>query len=504
MLTNEQAERELEDFAIECAADPVRWSRFAWNWGKGDLAGVDGVREWQLEVMEAIGVHLRNPKTRFTPLKIAIASGHGIGKSAEIAMICNWAMSTAVGTRIVVTANTENQLRTKTSPELGKWFRSAINSHWFEINALSIKAKDAGEKDNWKLDLLNWSEENSEAFAGLHNKGKRILIIFDEASGIPPKIWEVVEGAMTDADTEIIFLAFGNPTQNTGRFKDCFDRDRKYWKTKQIDSRTVEGTNLLFFEELKEKYGEDSDIFKVRVRGQFPSQSVKQFISQDLILQSMNRQVSELQYSFAPAIIGVDYAWEGDDEIVIFLRKGIYSEILEVIPKNNNDNLIAQKIVHYEKVYNVQAVFVDLGGGGNGLLSAGLNLGRQWIGVWFSHGSSDAQYLNKRAEMIGNIRDWLKQGGVLPKDDGLMYELMSFETIPHTAGKIQFEAKKDMKKRGLPSPNKADALGLTFAYPVTNAARFDEDDGGVRTHFFSRRDNGAVGEQNPVYGGWRR
>ena len=166
-----------------------------------------------------------------------------------------------------------------------------------------------------------WSEHNTEAFAGLHNKGKRIVLVFDEASAIADKVWEVAEGALTDEETEIIWVAFGNPTRNTGRFRECFRRYKHRWHHAQIDSRTVEGTNKAQIAKWAEDYGEESDFFKVRVRGMFPSMSARQFISETDVAAAYGRHVPESAYAFAPKIITVDPAWEGDDEFVIGLRR---------------------------------------------------------------------------------------------------------------------------------------------------------------------------------------
>jgi hypothetical protein len=183
----------------------------------------------------------------------------------------------------VLTANTDTQLRTKTWPEVSKWFRLAINAHWWTVNATSIVSREKGHERIWRADAIPWSENNTEAFAGLHNKGKRIVVIFDEASAIADKIWEVTEGALTDEDTEIIWLAFGNPTQNTGRFRECFGKYKHRWKTFQIDSRTVEGTNKEQLDKWIEDYGEDSDFVRIRVRGEFPRAGSSQFIASDAV-----------------------------------------------------------------------------------------------------------------------------------------------------------------------------------------------------------------------------
>ena len=459
-------ESELIELAAACSLDPLRWVNMAYDWGHGELAEFKGPRDWQAEVMSDIGNHLQNPATRYQPLMLSVASGHGIGKSAGIGMIVNWALSTCEDCKIVITANTDNQLRTKTAPEVGKWQRLAINSHWLDPQATSIAVKDKEHAKSWRADFTPWSEHNTEAFAGLHNKGKRIVLIFDEASAIADKVWEVAEGALTDEGTEIIWLAFGNPTRNSGRFRECFRRFKHRWKCRQIDSRTVEGTNKDQIAKWAADFGEDSDFFKVRVRGMFPSMSSRQFISDADVSAAYERKIEPAQYAFAPKIITVDPAWEGDDEFVIGMRQGLMFKILHTMPKNDNDLIAAGVIARLEDEHNADAVFIDAGYG-TGIYSAGQGLGRDWTLVWFASASSDAGCLNKRAEMWKLARDWLKSGGCLPSDPTLRDELQAPETVPRVDGKIQIESKKEMKARSIPSPNRADALVLSFAFPVT-------------------------------------
>lgn len=456
---------EIIDYAAKYATDPLRWVNFAYDWGVGELVEYSGPRTWQADMLAEIRDHLSNPETRFQPLMIAVASGHGIGKSAEIGMIVNWALSTCEDTKVVITANTDTQLRTKTSPEVAKWQRLSITSHWFDPQATSIASKDKDHTKNWRADFVPWSEHNTEAFAGLHNKGKRIVLIFDEASAIADKVWEVAEGALTDEDTEIIWVAFGNPTRNTGRFRECFRRFKHRWKTRQIDSRTVEGTNKEQIAKWVEDFGEDSDFVKVRVRGLFPSMSSRQFIGEDDVSAAYGRKIEPQQYDFAPKILTLDNAWEGDDEGVIGLRQGLHFKVLETFAKNDNDVAIAQRLAKYEDEEGADAVFIDAGYG-TGVVSIGKSWGRKWQLVWFSGESSDPGCLNKRAEMYKLGRDWLKAGGCLPEDPILRDEIQAPETVPRMDGKIQIESKKEMKKRGVPSPNRCDSWILSFAYPV--------------------------------------
>ena len=466
------------ELAAACRFSPKRWSRLAWDWGMGELKDYDGPRPWQDEINELIGAHLSDPATRYQPLQIAVASGHGIGKSAEMGMLSNWAMSCFADCKIVTTANTEGQLRTKTAPEIGKWFRLSITAHWFDVQAMSIKSRDPERSESWRQDFVSWSEHNTEAFAGLHNKGRIILLLFDEASKIHDKVWEVAEGALTDEDTVIIWIVFGNPTRNSGRFRECFRRFRHRWVGRQIDSRTVPGTNKEFLQHLVDDHGEDSDIVKVRVRGQFPSQSAMQFISADDADRARSTHLRPEQYAFAPVILGVDPAWTGDDPTVIMLRQGLYSKRLATIARNDNDIEVANLIARLEDEYEADAVFVDAGYG-TGIASAGTVMGRSWQLVWFASTKVlDPGYYNMRAYIWGQMKRWLKAGGAIdPGNEVLYQDLVGPETVARLDGKIQLESKEDMKDRGLPSPNEGDALALTFTQPVAKKLRHRSETG---------------------------
>ena len=183
-------ESELADEISAYTHDPLGFAYFAFPWGYEDLSDSDGPRPWQQEVMGLIGSHLENSETRHKPCQIAVRSGHGIGKSALVGMVISWALSTCEDCRVIVTANTKSQLDTKTVPEVGKWLRRAVNASWWDVAATSVKAKQ-GNAQTWRADFIPWSDQNPQAFAGLHNKGKRILIVLDEASGIDDIIWEV-------------------------------------------------------------------------------------------------------------------------------------------------------------------------------------------------------------------------------------------------------------------------------------------------------------------------
>jgi hypothetical protein len=173
------------------------------------------------------------------------------------------------------------------------------------------------------------------------NKGRRILLIFDEASSIADKIWEVAEGALTDEDTEIIWLVFGNPTRNTGRFRECFGRFRHRWDVGHIDARYVEGTNKALIEQWVSDYGLDSDFCRVRVRGEFPNASSLQFIDAPRV-EAAARPDRDRSVQFGtptPLVMGVDVGRFGDDASVLRFRRGRDARTIPPVKLRNLDTM---------------------------------------------------------------------------------------------------------------------------------------------------------------------
>lgn len=469
----DEAEQRLIEEMARCTHDPLRWVLVSFEWGRGELSQHEGPDDWQRDILATI----RDGVSPAAALNIAVASGHGPGKSALVAWIILWGLSTKTDTRGVVTANTESQLRTKTWAELAKWHRLCICKHWFVMTATAIYAVDPVRERTWRMDMVPWSETRTEAFAGLHNQGKRIIFIMDEASAIADKIWETSEGALTDSDTEIIWAAFGNPTRNTGRFRECFGRFRHRWKTKQVDSRTARLTNKTQIQKWIDDYGEDSDFVRVRVKGQFPRASSMQFIASDTVENAMSSHRDVPVGVFDPLIMGVDVARFGDDSSVICIRRGRDARSAAWLRMRGVDTMtLAARVVDMANEIKPDAIFVDGGGVGGGVVDRLRYLKQPVIEVQFG-GKSDraivrqegeVYYANKRAEMWGNLRDWL-MGGAIPNDAELSADLIGVEygyTFRDGKDCIILESKDDMKKRGLASPDLADALALTFAYPV--------------------------------------
>jgi len=468
-------------------ADPLGFVMYAYPWDTEPSIQVVDLQEpwasryqskygpdvWACEYLERLGAEVAkrgfDGVNAVLPIRMAVSSGHGVGKSAMSGWLVGWIMSTRPLAQGTVTANTSAQLETKTWAQIAKWTKMCVTAHWFNIStgrgSMKMSHKDNPEK--WFCTAQTCREENSESFAGQHAVSSTSFYVNDEGSAIADIIYDVQDGGMTDG--EAMQFNFGNPTRNTGRFRECWRKFRKRYITYNIDSRTVQITNKEYLAELVEDHGEDSDTVKVRVRGDFPSQSFKQFISEADVEAAEQRHLKTTQYNFAPKVIGVDPAWSGDDEFVIWLRQGLFSEMLGHWEKNDDDIEMANILARFEDEHQADAVHVD-GGFGTGIVSAGKAMGRTWQLIWFSAKSPDIGCLNLRAHMWNEMRKWLKDGGCIPMDHVLHSDLIGPETVPRLDGKILLESKEDMKRRGIPSPNRADALALTFAMPVVSSA----------------------------------
>ena len=462
----------------ETRNDPLAFTIGAYPWGVPGtvLEKFDGPDEWTRNLFERIKCGLLDTDQA---IQEATASGHGIGKSATVAWLILWAFCTFPDTRGTITANTETQLKTKTWAELGKWYNLCFFSRdYFTLTATALFSKDPDRERTWRIDMVPWSKKNPAAFAGLHNQGKRILLIFDEASEIDDIIWETAEGALTDVDTQILWLVFGNPTRNIGRFRDCFSggSHSEHWHTTQIDSRSVRITNKSRFEKWIRSYGEDSDFVRIRVLGQFPRLGEQEFFSAMDIDEAMSREVPYTDRS-TPLAIGVDVARYGSNNSVIFPRKGRDARTMLRESYNGiNTTELANRVFGCFERWRPDGIFIDGGGVGGGVVDQCRNMRLAVIEVQF--GSKDditgvtfdnagERYANKRAAMYGALRAWLKSGA-LPSDPELKRTMLAIRyTMKEATGQIQLTAKEDIEDTDNLLLDDLDALALTFGGPLS-------------------------------------
>jgi hypothetical protein len=434
-------------------ADPLAYVLYAFAWPIGEQAGPD---DWQRDCLKRMG---EGTLTVEAALQMATTSGHGVGKSALVAWIILWAMSTRPHLAGVVTANTKQQLETKTWRELAVWHKRAINRDWFEWTATKFYQVD--NPDTWFVAAVPWTKERSEAFAGLH--ADHVLVIFDEASAIDDKIWEVVEGAMTTKGA--MWFVFGNPTRNTGRFRECWGKFRHRWGRKQVDSRTSKIANQAKIQQWIADYGDDSDFVRVRVKGEFPRTGSNQFIDSEMVEEAQRREIG--LDPGAALILGVDPARFGDDQSVCYFRRGRDARSMLPHRFRGLDLMdLSDRIAGLIEKFKPDAVCVDGVGIGAGVVDRLKQLGYRVHEVQAgAKASDDKEWYNKRAELWGRMREWLKTG-TIPVDGELRDDLTAPEYGFDNRGRTQLERKEDMKDRGLPSPDTGDALAHTFAVTV--------------------------------------
>lgn len=494
---------ELAEEMAACYLDPYRFVIMAFDWGRGELEKFQGPDKWQTKHLKAIRDELQEMRADdervSDPLFFATKAGHGVGKSADTAWIILWLMSTRPHFAGVVTANTRDQLTRKTWRELEVWRRRCITGHWFKYNATSLH--HVVHKDTWRTDAIPWSEHNSEAFAGMHNAGRGQAIIFDEASGISDKIWEVAEGAMSDPDA--FWFVYGNPTKRSGRFYDCWHKFARRWTKFTVDARDAAMANKKRMAEIIEDWGLDSDYVRVRVLGQFPEQDVATLIPADWLDKALYRPVIGVD-RYRP-IWGLDVARFGDDRTALAKRRN--RALMEPIIFWQGLNLmqVAQRIQTIwdgtDEDDRPSAICIDAIGVGAGVVdrlhemtAAGHFEGTQIIGINVSESASvHDKFSRLRDELWWMARSWFekldcsmqqdveqRQRWILnnelegneevmdaesrmarkaPITDELRDVLFSY--LPN--GKIKLEPKQDTKERLGRSPDGADAFVLTFA-----------------------------------------
>lgn len=474
---------ELADAIAGFIYDPLTYVMFTWPWGEEGtkLADETGPDEWQVEVLTLLGQECRKrgEGAVLGAIQVAIASGHGVGKTTLVAWIIHWFMATRADPQVIVTANTQGQLTGKTWRELAKWQRMAINADWFTWTATTFYFK--ARPDTHKASAVPWTKERGEAFAGTHDAN--VLMIFDEASAIDDTIWTAADGAMTT--TGAMFLCFGNPTRNTGRFRECWRQFRHRWITRQVDSRRAKKANQAQIKGWIEDYGEDSDFVRVRVKGEFPRSGTTQLISQDLVDRSRaafrRRHGDNLRKTlvdgpeafalykldeniWAPKLFIIDVARFGGDQIVFSVRQ---SKTFIAVFKTREMDIpqIAYRANEWIIALQPDHVLVDAAGVGGGVVDLLEDMGHEvWSVVGGAKALNDRRFYNRRSEMWWKAREWLQEGGMIEYEDQELAEDLTGPEYGFSdrGDRVQVENKEDMRARGLPSPDTGDTLAMSF------------------------------------------
>lgn len=414
---------------------------------------------WQEEALKEVA------KSR----RIAIKSGHGVGKTALLAWIIIWWLVCFHPARAACTANTANQLSDVLWGEIDKWLRRMPEELRELLDYKSDKVEFREDPKATYAVARTARREQPEAFQGIHQKN--MLFIADEASGIDDIIFEVGRGAMSSEGAKTILT--GNPTRTSGYFYDAFHKNRGLWSTMTVPCSVSSQVSSSYIEECKEEYGEDSNMYRVRVLGEFPVEGDDTIIPLHLCESAVNRDVGVID---SVSVWGLDVARFGDDRTALAKRRG--NHLLEPLKfwKNKDTmqvcGLISNEWNETPKSERPEIIYVDAIGLGAGVADRLNEVGLPAYAVNVAEVPAVGdKFMRLRDELWWSGREWFRSMQVkIPKDDRLIGEL-SLPTYSFTSGgKIKAESKEEVKKRTArgagdlgKSPDLADAFLLTFA-----------------------------------------
>jgi len=503
-------EKEILTKILSFRDDPVKHVMYCFPWGrKGTLfEKFKGPRPWQMRELERIRDHVRENRAAYDldlPLDVyqsCKSSGRGPGKTALLAMVAHWCMSVRIGAPIIVSANTEAQMRAKTFPEFAVWFGASINTHWFEVDAMRItpaawlqklvnQPPEAGglgiDPKYWYCAAQTWNADNENAFAGAHNP-YGMCVMFDEAAGIPDGIWNVTEGFFTEINPYRFWFGMSQMRNRQGRFHDIFyDKNHATgWYSETLSTRGMEGIDQNVIRKQILRYGEDSDFVRVEIDGLPPKTEEGQFIPTENVETAMHNMLT-LNPGTDKLILGVDPAPRG--RTTWQFRQGRNARDC-CGPKTHGewqgkDNVqIAQAVLDLDAAYKPDAICIDFGMG-TGVIDI-LKRKLPFPGILHEvrfgmiQGQTD-EFKTNGTRLWAKVRDWLP-GAMIPMDDGekgsLSYEATNRQW-KWSGGKEDtkkiLESKEELKKRGVDSPDKMDSLACT--HEVDNPPRRPQDNG---------------------------
>jgi hypothetical protein len=420
------------------------------------------LEDWQKEILEA----LDSGKQR-----VAIRSGHGVGKTALLSWVLVHFAVTRYPQKSVCTAPTSAQLFDALAAETKRWFLALPNAfrELFEIQSDRIILKSA-PTDSF-ISFRTSRAESPESLQGVHSK--HVLLIADEASGIPEQIFESAGGSMSTKGA--ITLLTGNPTRINGYFWKCFHKTKDRWFTRKVTCFQSSQVDKEWIQEIADAYGPDSNVYRVRVLGEFPRDDDDTCIPLYLIEDAVARDIK--QVDSAPVVWGLDVARFGDDRTVLVKRKG---NVILDFPEKWKMLDTMQTVGRIKHAYDTTSraerpveILVDVIGIGAGVVDRGRELGLPIVAVNVAESPSvmDSTALRLRDELWLEAKKWFERRDCkIPNDEELILELASVKMQFTSANRIKIESKDQMKKRGLRSPDVADAFILTFGHNASVAS----------------------------------
>lgn len=384
-----------------------------------------------------------------------------------------WFVACYFPCKVPCTAPTAHQLSDILWAEIARWHRVLTERYpdlakEFDKNTDRYYLKTAPEESFAVARTAR--QENPEALQGFHSPN--IMFLIDEASGVAEAVFQVAEGALSTEGAFVVMAA--NPTRQDGYFFESHHKMRDRWATLHWDGRESPLVSKQYVEDMTKKYGVDSPIFQVRVAGNFVT-AVDGVIPLEWCIAARNRDVKP--FANAPEIWGVDVARFGDDSSALAKRRGNV-QVEPVREWYGKDIMQTAGMIYmeYQDARNKpMSINVDVIGMGAGVVDRLKELGLPVVGINVSESASVSDHYSRlRDELWFLCRDWLEAKDCkLADDDPLIAELTTVKyDIAGSTGKVKVEGKDEMKKRGVSSPNRADAWNLTFARVAPSSARW--------------------------------
>ena len=439
---------------------------------------------WQAQTLRAFVEHQR----------LALKACKGPGKSTVLSWLGWNFLLTRPFPKVVATSITEANLRDGLWTEMAKWRHKApLLQEMFEWRVERIVSVEHPE--TWWMAARSWSRgadpgAQADTLAGLH--ADYILFLIDEAGGVPDSVAAAAEAALaTGVETKLVIA--GNPTLLEGPLYRACTRERKLWWVKEItgdpdDPDRSPRISVQWAREQIDKYGRESPYVMVNVFGQFPPTSSTALLGVGDVERAQRRMVVEGAWLEEAKVLGVDVARFGDDRTVLTARQGPMCFDQKVF-RNLNTMEVADQVAASAAKWRPDLVVVDQGGVGAGVLDRLQQMGVEAIGIDSNWKAIEARFVNRRAEMWWKMADWVKAQGCLPETPELVSELTGPQYSFSPTGKIVLESKDELKEKGLPSPDLADSLALTFAIP---AARMSPQER------LTGRKRGVLSEYDPL------
>lgn len=432
------------DFIRKYQNDPVSFVR--------EVLGVEP-DVWQIEFLNAVAAGER---------KISIRSGHGVGKSTGGSWAMLWYLLTRYPVKVVVTAPTSAQLYDALFAELKRWVKELPDAVQQLLDVKQERIELRASPTEAFISARTSRAEQPEALQGVHSEN--VMLVADEASGVPEQVFEAAAGSMSGHNA--LTILFGNPVRSSGFFFDTHNRLKDEWWTKRVSCVDSPRVSEAYISEMKSRYGEESNAYRIRVLGEFPRSDDDTIIPMELLESAKNRDVSG--NPDAPIIWGLDVARFGSDSSVLCKRQS--NVLIDMQRWRNLDlmQLTGAVVAQYEacefKERPVE-ILVDSIGLGAGVVDRLRELKLPARGINVSESPAmGATYLNLRAELWHKLKAWLERRDCkIPNDEDLIAELATVRYTFTSNGKVKIESKDDIRRRGLKSPDKADALCLTFA-----------------------------------------